>query len=201
MSWKYQTFDFQNTHKNEKSSYKLGENICKTCTLLGTVPRIYKELSNSIRKQPNFLNGQNMWSIPSPEKVCWWQIRTQKDGLVRKEESTPARPARTQHRSGACVQVTWRQLFQILNAKVKEVETDKPPRGRQCTRDRQPTLDQELPAACETQDGEARGPGEVSRVGTQQGPGARALHSGSSGHSCPPPLQEDYTAPSEPTSL
>lgn len=29
MSWKCQTFDFQNTHKNEKSSYKLGENICK----------------------------------------------------------------------------------------------------------------------------------------------------------------------------
>lgn len=63
---------------------------------------------------------------------------------------------------------------------------DQPPRGRQCARDRQPRLDQELPAACATQDGEARGPGEVSRVGTQQGPGARALHSGSSGHSFPP---------------
>ena len=60
---------------------------------------------------------------------------------------------------------------------------DQPPRGRQCTRDRQPRLDQELPAACETQNREARDPGEVSRVGTQQGPGAGALHSGSSGHS------------------
>lgn len=58
-------------------------------------------------------------------------------------------------------------------------------------------MDKELPAACETQDREARGPVGVRRVGIQQGPESRALHSGSSGHTFPP--QEDYTAPSEPT--
>lgn len=70
-------FSKRHYHINEKESHRLGENTYKTCILQRTVTRIYKELSQFIKKttQP----GKKMDT--SPKTIYIWQVRSHKHYL------------------------------------------------------------------------------------------------------------------------
>lgn len=77
------TFCLEKTLLTKWSQARNGYKIfAKQISDKGLLSGIYKEpfkFNNKEAKNPNFLNGQNIWTATLPKKIHGWQLSTQKD--------------------------------------------------------------------------------------------------------------------------
>ena len=70
-----------NHKQNEKTTYSLGENICKWCDQQGLISEIYKQfiqLNNEKNQTIQLKNGQKTWIGIFPKKIYRWPIAQEK---------------------------------------------------------------------------------------------------------------------------